>query len=125
MKNILILLLLTLSISCKQKALEVKTIEFTVPEQIILNPKNLIKSELKITGMSCAIGCAATIEKKLNSTPGIQLAKVNFEEANAEIVFDPNLIQDEEIDSVVKSVGNAYKVTKNERVKLFNKIKIE
>ena len=125
MKNILILVLLILSVSCKQKAAEVKTIDFTVPEQIVLNPENLVKSELTITGMTCAIGCAASIEKKLNVTPGIQSAKVSFEGAVAQITFDPNLIKDEELNSVVKSVGTVYGVTKNERVDIFSEIKSE
>lgn len=125
MKNILILVLLILSVSCKQKAAEVKTIDFIVPEQIVLNPENLVKSELTITGMTCAIGCAASIEKKLNATPGIQSAKVSFEGAVAQIIFDPNLIKDEELNSVVKSVGPVYGVTKNERVGIFSEIKSE
>ena len=125
MKNILILVLLILSVSCKQKAAEVKTIDFIVPEQIVLNPENLVKSELTITGMTCAIGCAASIEKKLNATPGIQSAKVSFEGAVAQIIFDPNLIKDEELNSVVKSVGTVYGVTKNERVDIFSEIKSE
>jgi len=125
MKNILILLLLSLSVSCKQKAAEVKTIEFTIPEQIVLNPQNLVKTELTITGMTCAIGCALSIEKKLNATPGIQSAKVNFERAVAQIIYDPNFINDEELNSVVKSVGPVYDVTKNERLNVFNEIKSE
>ena len=125
MKNILMLVLLILSVSCNQKAAEVKIIGLTVPEQIVLNPENLVKSELTITGMTCAIGCAASIEKKLNATPGIQLAKVSFEGAVAQIIFDPNLIKDEELNSVVKSVGTVYGVTKNERVDIFSEIKSE
>ena len=125
MKNILILVLLILSVSCNQKATEVKIIDLTVPEQIVLNPENLVKSELTITGMTCAIGCAASIEKKLNATPGIQSAKVSFEGAVAQIIFDPNLIKDEELNSVVKSVGPVYGVTKNERVNIFSEIKSE
>ena len=119
------LVLLILSVSCNQKAAEVKIIDLTVPEQIVLNPENLVKSELTITGMTCAIGCAASIEKKLNATPGIQSAKVSFEGAVAQIIFDPNLIKDEELNSVVKSVGTVYGVTKNERIDIFSEIKSE
>ena len=56
--------------------------------------------------MTCAIGCAASIEKKLNATPGIQSATVSFENALAQIVFDPNWIQDQELSTIVQSVGN-------------------
>ena len=96
-----------------------------MPQEIVLNTEALVKSELQITGMTCAIGCAASIEKKLKATPGIQSATVSFESELAQIVFDPNWIKDEELNSVVKSVGTVYGVTKNERVDIFSEIKSE
>ncbi|MBT4905156.1 MAG: heavy-metal-associated domain-containing protein [Flavobacteriaceae bacterium] len=126
MKRISILLCCILSfVSCKQKGPEVKTIEVTVPQEIVLNTEALVKSELQITGMTCAIGCAASIEKKLNSTPGVQSATVSFESELAQIVFDPNWIQDQELSTVVQSVGPVYKVTKNERVDVFSDLKTD
>jgi mercuric ion binding protein len=126
MKRISILLCCILSfVSCKQKGPEVKTIEVTVPQEIVLNTEALIKSELQITGMTCAIGCAAIIEKKLNATPGVQSATVSFESELAQIVFDPNWIQDQELSTVVQSVGPVYKVTKNERVDVFSDLKTD
>ena len=120
MKNILILLSSILSLtSCKQKSAEVKVIETIVPEKIELNQENLVKNELKITGMTCVIGCAAAIQKKLNSTPGIESAVVDFESSIAQIVFDPNFIQEKALDTIVKSVGDAYTVIQNERVTSF------
>jgi Cu+-exporting ATPase len=73
--------------------------------------------------MTCAIGCAATIEKKLNKTPGIQSAKVDFENAIAQIVFDPNWIKDQELTNVIQEVGSAYKVTDNKSVDSFSVLK--
>ena len=127
MKRISILLCCIVSIvSCKQKTPEVKTIEVAVSEKIVLNPKNLVKNELKITGMTCAIGCAATIQKKLNATPGIESATVHFESGIAQIVFDPNWIKDEELNNIVKAVGTGgYQVTQNERVVAFSELSIE
>ena len=126
MKRISILLCCILSsVSCKQKTPEVKTIEVTVPQEIVLNTEALVKSELQITGMTCAIGCAASIEKKLNATPGVQSATVSFESELAQIVFDPNWIQDQELSTVVQSVGPVYKVTKNERVDVFSDLKTD
>lgn len=120
MKKILILLSCILSLtSCKQKSAEVKVIETIVPEKVELNQENLVKNELKITGMTCAIGCAAAIQKKLNSTPGIESAVVDFESSIAQIVFDPNFIQEKALDTIVKSVGDAYTVIQNERVTSF------
>jgi mercuric ion binding protein len=126
MKRISILLCCILSfVSCKQKGPEVKTIEVTVPQEIVLNTEALVKSELQITGMTCAIGCAASIEKKLKATPGVQSATVSFESELAQIVFDPNWIQDQELSTVIQSVGPLYKVTKNERVDVFSDLKTD
>ena len=126
MKRISILLCCILYFfSSKQKTPEVKTIEVTVPQEVVLNMEALVKSELQITGMICAIGCAASIENKLNATPGIQSATVSFESALAQIVFDPNWIQDDELSTVVQSVGAVYKVTENIRVDAFSILRTE
>ena len=41
-----------------------------------------------IEGMTCP-GCAVTVEQALRRTPGVLGAKVNFEEARAELLLDP------------------------------------
>ena len=124
MKIILTLLFaLVISISCKQATPQVKTIEDIKSQKVVLNSDNLIKGELKITGMTCAIGCAASIEKKLNKTPGVQSAKVDFENAIDQVVFDPTWIKDQELSTVIQEVGSAYKVTDNKRVDSFSILK--
>ena len=50
---------------------------------------------------------------------------VSFESELAQIVFDPNWIQDQELSTVVQSVGPVYKVTKNERVDVFSDLKTD
>lgn len=122
-KNLILLITIVVTISCKQAIPEIKIIEITKAQEVVLNSDNLIKSELKITGMTCAIGCAATIEKKLNKTPGIQSAKVDFENAIAQIVFDPNWIKDQELTNIIQEVGSAYEVTDNKRVDSFSVLK--
>jgi len=122
-KNLILLITIVVTISCKQAIPEIKIIEITKAQEVVLNSDNLIKSELKITGMTCAIGCAATIEKKLNKTPGIQSAKVDFENAIAQIIFDPNWIKDQELTNIIQEVGSAYEVTDNKRVDSFSILK--
>jgi Cu+-exporting ATPase len=122
-KNLILLITIVVTISCKQEIPEIKIIEITKAQEVVLNSDNLIKSELKITGMTCAIGCAATIEKKLNKTPGIQSAKVDFENAIAQIIFDPNWIKDQELTNIIQEVGSAYEVTDNKRVDSFSVLK--
>ena len=69
------------------------------------------KAELTIEGMTCAIGCAATIEKKLNQTDGIAEAKVDFDEKKAYVTFDETVLNPLKIKAVIEGVGKAYKVT--------------
>lgn len=69
------------------------------------------KAELTIEGMTCAIGCAATIEKKLNQTEGIAEAKVSFDEKKAYVTFDETVLNPLKIKAVIEGVGEAYKVT--------------
>lgn len=73
----------------------------------------LKKIEVKIEGMTCAIGCAKTIESKLSKTAGIESATVNFEEKLGEITFDSNQISKEEITKQITAVagGELYSVS--------------
>ncbi len=118
-KLILLLVGLTFTIACKQAEPKSKTISVTKTEKTVLNISGLMKNELKITGMVCAIGCAGAIEKKLNTTVGVQSAKVYFEEGIAQIIFDPNQIKSKELNAIVKSVGDAYDVIENTEVEEF------
>lgn len=66
-----------------------------------------------IDGMSCAIGCAKTIEKKLSSTEGVQDAKVDFDKKEATVNFDAAIISPEKIQEIVEKTadGKTYKVS--------------
>lgn len=65
---------------------------------------------MRIKGMTCAIGCAATIEKKLNQTTGVVSATVDFESDTAQVVYDAEHLTLQRLSEVVKSVGEAYSV---------------
>jgi Cu+-exporting ATPase len=62
------------------------------------------KLKFAIQGMHCA-SCAATIEKKLRSLPGMGAATVNFAEETATVVFDPQRLDRQEIFSAVEDAG--------------------
>lgn len=62
------------------------------------------KAELKLVGMTCA-ACAARIEKKLNSLPGVYGAGVNFAIERATFEFDPSQITLKEIEKAVADLG--------------------
>ena len=72
------------------------------------SPKQITMS---IEGMICAVGCAATIEKNLNKSTGIKLAKVDFETKKAVLTFDANLLTTNNITQIVLNTGSDYFVT--------------
>ena len=67
---------------------------------------------LKIEGMTCAHGCAATIEKNLNNTEGVTKAKVDFDAKTATISFDTHKLSKESLISVIEGSngGDTYTV---------------
>lgn len=116
-KNISVLFLATLfcfTLSCKEQKSEPEII--TVSTKTQKEPKvfagNLSKAEFTIKGMTCQIGCAATIEKKLAKMEGVKSAKVDFEKELALVEFDEKTLSLDDISSTVTAVngGEAYKV---------------
>ena len=76
-------------------------VAFKSPKQIKMN----------IEGMICAVGCAALIEKNLNKTNWIKLAKVDFESKEAILTYDANRLTTNDITQVVLNTGSNYFVT--------------
>ncbi len=70
----------------------------------------------KIDGMTCEMGCAKTIEKKLTSLNGVQSAKVNFEAKTATVNFDLDKLNSNDLVKATESCadGKTYKVSKLE-----------
>ena len=66
-----------------------------------------------IEGMSCAIGCAKTIEKKLGEMNGVQKATVDFDKKEAIVDFDATIQTPEKLTKAVESTGDGetYKVS--------------
>lgn len=84
------------TISCKkeQTDTEVVTIETTetVEKKAIAENATLAKVEFNVEGMTCAVGCAAKIEKSLNNMDGIKTATVDFETKTATVEYDVDQI---------------------------------
>jgi Cu+-exporting ATPase len=72
------------------------------------------KTELKISGMTCAT-CAATIEKALQHLPGVVAAQVNFGSEVAEVEYDPSHVK---LHDLEKAVSDAGYQTVNEQIVL-------
>lgn len=62
------------------------------------------RTELKLSGMSCA-ACAARIEKTLNKLPGISRAAVNFATEKAIVEYNPDEVNVSQIKKVVADIG--------------------
>jgi copper chaperone CopZ len=64
--------------------------------------------------MTCAMGCAKTIEKKLADMEGVQKATVDFDKKEATVNFDAAILTPEKLYATVEATadGNTYKVVK-------------
>ena len=98
-----------------QNKLTPKVIEVPISQE---SPKKIealgekAYAKLSIEGMTCAIGCAVTIEKKLQRTSGIVSAKVDFETNTGWVTYDATMLNLDKISSIVKSTGASYSVSK-------------
>jgi Cu+-exporting ATPase len=62
------------------------------------------KVSIPITGMTCT-NCAATIEKGLSETPGVEQADVNFGSEKASIAYDPDKVSLSKIKDTISELG--------------------
>lgn len=73
---------------------------------------NLETTTFKIDGMTCPMGCAATIEKKLAKMEGVGEAKVDYEKKTATVSYDPAKQTPEKFVETVEGLADgAYKVS--------------
>ena len=65
---------------------------------------------LAISGMTCEIGCAKTIQSKLSKKEGVSDAEVVFTDSIATITFDSNKTSAENLSSFITGIagGNLY-----------------
>jgi copper chaperone CopZ len=69
-------------------------------------------ASFKIEGMTCAMGCAKTIEKELAGMNGVQKATVDFDKKEATVEFDGAVLTPEKLFATVEATGDGttYKV---------------
>jgi len=73
---------------------------------------NLETASFKIDGMTCPMGCAATIEKKLADMDGVEDAKVDYDKKTATVKFDPSKQTAEKLVNTVEKIADgAYKTS--------------
>ena len=116
MKNIIysivvIAILATTFTGCRNNQFSTKNlVNYSDPDVKVpfKSPKQI---KMNIEGMICAVGCAAMIEKNLNKTNWIKLAKVDFESKEAILTYDANRLTTSDITQVVLNTGSDYLVT--------------
>lgn len=59
---------------------------------------------LRIEGMHCG-ACASRIKTLVEQLPGVQTARVSFEQAQARILFDPQSVSEERFAALVHDAG--------------------
>ena len=124
LKTILVLAMLSLVIiSCKNdKELETKTVEVELTEakKEIAADATIAMAEFNIEGMTCALGCAKTIEKKLSKMEGVKSAKVDFDKKLAMVEYDEATVTHTSLEETVTKVGDAYTVNNMKTVESFS-----
>ena len=96
-------------ISCKKGNTNVEKTATTKEASIA----NMEMVSLNISGMTCEIGCAKTIQSKLSKKEGVASAKVIFTDSIAKVEFDANKTSKEELISFINGIagGNMYKAS--------------
>lgn len=104
--------------SCKDNKAEVKTetasTETAAPKvKKKIAAANLQTASFTIEGMTCAVGCAATIQEELTGLDGVQTAKVDFDKKLATVTFDKTVQTPESLTKIVQATGDGktYKVS--------------
>ena len=109
--------------SCKNETEpQVKTIEVeeTTAKSEIADDAILAKAEFNIEGMTCAMGCAKTIEKKLAKMEGVKYAKVDFDKKLAIVEYDEAIVTSSSLENTVTNASDTYSVNNMKIVESFS-----
>lgn len=102
-------------ISCKKETETAKPEAATAEAPAVKKPiaaANVQTASFTIEGMTCAVGCAKTIEKKLAESEGVEKATVDFDKKLATVTFDKSVQNPTSLTQVIEGVadGKTYKV---------------
>ncbi|WP_337968417.1 heavy metal-associated domain-containing protein [uncultured Flavobacterium sp.] len=104
-------------VSCKKEEdknlANIKPIEAASKEHKAIAAENVQTASFEIEGMTCAMGCAKTIEKELSNLDGVEKATVDFDKKTATVVFDKTVLNQENLTKTVQATGDGktYKVS--------------
>ena len=106
-----------LFVGCKDKSNETDSKEIVTTNAPQNKKKiavaNLQTASFSVEGMSCAVGCAKTIQEDLTRVEGVQKATVDFDTKIATVTFDKTVQTPEKLTAVVEAAadGKTYKVS--------------
>lgn len=106
-----------LFVGCKEKTTEpvaVAQTETAAPKvKKEIAAANVQTASFTVEGMTCAVGCAKTIEEELSGLDGVQKATVDFDKKLATVTFDKTVQTPEKLTEVVQATGDGktYKVS--------------
>lgn len=82
-------------------------------EPVVIAPENVQTASFTIEGMTCAVGCAKTIEEELSNLEGVEKAAVDFDKKTATVTFDKTIQNPENLTKIVQETGDGktYKVS--------------
>lgn len=108
-------------VACKnEKQPEVVTVGTEVSEKAELDPNaTYAKAEFTIKGMTCEMGCAKTIEKKLANMEGVKSATVDFGKEIAMVEFDEAKVNTANLAETVTKTADTYSVEDMKTVDAF------
>jgi len=104
-------------VSCKKEEdknlANIKPVKTAVKEHKAIAAENVQTASFEIEGMTCAMGCAKTIEKELSNLDGVEKATVDFDKKTATVVFDKTVQNQENLTKTVQATGDGktYKVS--------------
>ena len=104
MKKFIYLIGMLTFVSCSNNSPEIKTVEIS-EKSVFLTSANLTKLNILINGMSCEMGCALKIEKKLNAKYGANTIKVDFLKKSAIVQFDRQILDFDKIKNEIENLG--------------------
>lgn len=126
LKNILALVLFALVFTtCKNdvkpevKIVEIDTASETSKKELDPNA-TYAKAEFTIDGMTCAIGCARTIESQIAKMDGVKSAKVDFDRRLAMVEYDEAMVNHKSLEATVTKTADIYKVSDMKTVEAFS-----
>lgn len=106
-----------LFVGCKEKESETVSKETAETAAPVVKKEiaaaNLQTASFSVEGMTCAVGCAKTIQEDLTGLEGVQKATVDFDTKIATVTFDKTVQTPEKLTTVVEAAadGKTYKVS--------------